>query len=70
MRLLSVLLGESDALTEPDCVERQGFQVCMPNTQKFNIERSITHPQYSPSTVQNDIGLIRLDRDADLSVVK
>lgn len=66
----SVLLGEMDANTEMDCEIQQNFQVCNPPTQSFGIEQAITHPQYSPTSVQNDIGLIRLDRDADFSVGK
>lgn len=66
----SVLLGEMDANTEMDCELQQNFQVCNPPTQSFGIEQAITHPQYSPTSVQNDIGLIRLNRDADFSVGK
>lgn len=59
-----------DANTEMDCETQQGFQVCNPPTQLFGIEQAITHPQYSPTSVQNDIGIIRLDRNADFSVGK
>jgi len=64
----SVLLGEMDASKDVDCETQQNFEVCNPPTQSFGIEQAIPHPQYSPSTVQNDIGIIRLNRDADFSV--
>jgi hypothetical protein len=59
-----------DASTEMDCETQNGFKNCNPPTQLFGIEQAISHPQYSPTSVQNDIGIIRLDRNADFSVGK
>jgi hypothetical protein len=66
----SVLLGEMDANTDIDCETKNGIKVCNPPTQLFGIEQAISHPQYSPTSVQNDIGIIRLDRNVDFSVGK
>ncbi|XP_065340210.1 phenoloxidase-activating enzyme 1-like [Cloeon dipterum] len=66
LKLISVLLGELNANQEIDC-DFLNPTVCNPPPQSFRVAEAIPHPQYSPTTVQNDIGIIRLDRDADLT---
>ena len=62
----TVRLGEHDQTTERDCeVIDVGEEVCAPPTQNFNIERVITHPDYSSTTKHNDIALLRLSRPAN-----
>lgn len=66
--LISVRLGEHDVRTESDC-EMDGNIVlyCADKYQDFGIESVHYHPEYS-QTLKNDIALIRLDKDADLTV--
>ncbi|XP_059470181.1 melanization protease 1-like [Neocloeon triangulifer] len=68
LKLKSVLLGELDANSEIDCVKSFGQDVCSAPPQSFGIEQAIPHPQYNPTTIHNDIALLRLNRDADFSV--
>ncbi|XP_063216365.1 CLIP domain-containing serine protease B4-like [Bacillus rossius redtenbacheri] len=66
-KLVGVRLGEHDMSKELDCVDDLEGQICAPPYQNFTIEEVIPHPQFSKSKLQNDIGLIRLSRDADFS---
>ncbi|XP_076392709.1 uncharacterized protein LOC100882895 [Megachile rotundata] len=68
MRLVGVRLGEHDFSTERDCdKEADGVEVvCAEKYQDFGIESVHSHSRYLRDKLQNDIALIRLDRDADL----
>ena len=59
----SVRLGEHQFSTEIDCDD--GGQSCNDPPQNFEAEEIIFHPDYNkPNQYQNDIALIRLNRDA------
>ncbi|XP_066995230.2 phenoloxidase-activating factor 3 [Anabrus simplex] len=65
--LVNVRLGELDTSKDEDCVENadSGDSKCADPPQDFGIERQIMHPQYRGDPEgKNDIGLIRLNRDA------
>jgi len=66
-----VRLGEFDTEQDPDC-ERDLLsreETCAPPPQDFGIERIIVHSRYEASSNNkyNDIGLVRLDRDAQFN---
>ncbi|XP_015171119.1 PREDICTED: serine protease easter-like [Polistes dominula] len=66
--LVSVRLGEHDLRTERDCeMDGEVISFCADKYQDFGIESVHFNPQFSKS-LQNDIALLRLDRDADLTV--
>ena len=59
----SVRLGEHQLSTDIDCDD--GGQSCNDPPQNFEAEEVIFHPDYNkPNQYQNDIALIRLNRDA------
>lgn len=58
-----VLLGEWDTTTDPDCRTLIAIKECTDPVEKYNIEESIPHPYYTQKNNNNDIGLIRVDRD-------
>jgi len=59
--LAGVRLGEHDLNTEKDCEEGR----CADPVQNFGIEKVIAHEDYGkPVEFQNDIALIKLDREA------
>ena len=60
-------MGEHDLSTEEDCEGKDTpDEICAPRLQEFRIEEVIAHKQYnSPKLYQNDIALIRVDRDID-----
>ena len=59
----SVRLGEHQLSTDIDCDD--GGQSCNDPPQNFEAEEIIFHPDYNkPNQYQNDIALIRLNRDA------
>jgi hypothetical protein len=66
-----IRLGEFDTEQNPDCEPDllSGQQICAPPPQDLGIERIIVHPQYGARTINrfNDIGLVRLDRDAQFN---
>lgn len=66
--LKGVRLGDHDLSTERDCdKEADEFEViCAEKYQDFGVESIHIHPKFSTTVRQNDIALIRLDRDADL----
>ncbi|KOC63286.1 Serine protease easter [Habropoda laboriosa] len=68
-RLIGVRLGEHDLSTERDCdKDADGLEVvCAERYQDFGIESVHYHPEYSNVKLINDIGLIRLNADADLT---
>ena len=48
-----------------DCAKDSFPKECAPPVQNFDIEKIIPHESYnSPNPFQNDIALVRLDRDA------
>ncbi|XP_050590762.1 uncharacterized protein LOC126922324 [Bombus affinis] len=65
--LIGVRLGEHNLNTERDCdKDEDGIEiVCAERYQDIGIESTHFHPQYSRAKLQNDIGLLRLDQDAD-----
>lgn len=62
---VGVRLGEHNINTDADCDVIKG--ICSPPVQDFYVEGAMTHPQYNPSSFQNDIGLIRLASPANFS---
>ena len=66
-----VRLGEFDTEQNPDC-ERDllsGKENCAPAPQDLGIEKIIVHPNYEARSSKrfDDIGLLRLDRDAQFN---
>jgi hypothetical protein len=65
-----VRLGEFDTDQDPDC-ERDllsGKETCAPDPQDLGIERIILHPRYEAGSNKfDDIGLVRLDQDAQFN---
>ncbi|XP_044009406.1 phenoloxidase-activating enzyme 1-like [Aphidius gifuensis] len=55
--LHSVLLGEFDTNTNPDC----NIIFCAHCTKSYNVSFVIKHPNYNPQTLARNIALIRLD---------
>lgn len=60
-----VRLGEYDIDSDIDCTTEDGEEVCAETHVDFDIEESISHPRYSLSHLQNDIGLIRIKGTAN-----
>ncbi|XP_031332990.1 phenoloxidase-activating factor 1-like isoform X2 [Photinus pyralis] len=67
IRLSGVRLGEWRQSTEIDCVGKRGLQKCTEPVVDVGIQRSIPHPGHSIRTRDNDIGLLRLQRNVDFS---
>lgn len=67
-KLVNIRLGEHNTATEQDCEGEGADRLCSPPPQNFGIEEIIVHPNYNKaqSHQHHDIGLIRLDRDAEL----
>lgn len=65
--LIGVRLGEHNLNTERDCdKDEDGIEiVCAERYQDIGIESTHFHPRYTRARLQNDIGLLRLDQDAD-----
>lgn len=68
MKLEGVRLGDHDVSTERDCdKEADDLEVvCAEKYQDFGIESVHFHSNYTRAKLQNDIALIRLNRDANL----
>ena len=63
---VGVRVGEHDLLSDKDCMENiDGVEMCADPPVDFDIERSIPHPSYSPLTMQNDIGIVRIKGTAN-----
>ena len=60
-------VGDHDINKERDCdVDKNGLEiVCAEKYQDFGIESTHHHPRYSRADLQNDVALIRLDKDID-----
>lgn len=54
---VAVRLGEYDLANEIDCLEGK----CADPVTSMGVEEKIPHPRYSERTLQNDIGLVRMD---------
>lgn len=65
MTLESVVLGEYDIRTNPDCEDSTN---CAPPIRKVRFSRVIAHPGYTPETLRDDIALLRLSEPADFSL--
>ena len=63
----TIRLGEFDVRKETDCNTEYGL--CS-KADDYNIERITGHKNYSTSTKQNDISLIRVDRDITFNSCK
>lgn len=61
--VVSVRLGEHDTSKDPDCDEIE----CMPPVQDIPIEEIKFHPQFNQPRFSNDIAVLRLRYDADLT---
>lgn len=65
---MTIRLGEFDTSTPIDCMPLGPDKHCLPPFQDFEFERAIAHASYNKTTKANDIGLVRLSRDADFSM--
>ncbi|KAK9881642.1 hypothetical protein WA026_017163 [Henosepilachna vigintioctopunctata] len=63
--IMGVRLGEYNMLSNQDCDDTKSK--CAPAVQDLLIESIHVHSEYSNRTNHNDIALMRLSRDADLS---
>lgn len=61
--LVSVRLGEYDTTTEIDCIMLDDEQICADPPIDAPVEQKIPHPEYSETSMQNDIALLRLNQD-------
>ncbi|XP_046971106.1 CLIP domain-containing serine protease HP8-like isoform X2 [Vanessa cardui] len=68
LKLREVILGEYDTRKDPDCERNEGEQFCAPSVRNVRIDSVIAHPGYTPKTLRDDIGLIRLAEPADFSL--
>lgn len=66
-RAIAIRLGEYDLRTNPDCSPKD-FDDCNPPVQDIEIEKLIPHAQYNQPRYSNDIGLVRLAREPEMSV--
>lgn len=67
----TVRLGEYDIKMDKDCETHfEGDTLCADPVQDFTVDEIIPHSKYSIKTFENDIGLLRLNRDANISVGK
>ena len=67
MIAIGARIGDHDISKERDCdLEQDGIEsVCAQRYQDFGLESIHYYPQYSNTKLQNDVGLLRLDRDID-----
>ncbi|XP_066589501.1 CLIP domain-containing serine protease B4-like [Prorops nasuta] len=70
MSVAGVRIGDHNLGTECDCDVDMNNEivVCAEKYQDYRIENVHFHPEYTTSTIHNDIALIRLDRNANLTV--
>ncbi|XP_045502377.1 melanization protease 1-like [Colias croceus] len=62
-RLIGVRLGEYDISTKEDCYQN----MCETHIQDVGVEKTIVHEKWNSARKINDIALIRVDEDIDLS---
>lgn len=65
--LSGVRVGEHNIQTETDCEGTGESLVCADQYQDFGIEEILAHPEFDVRGRQNDIGLLRLDRNIDFT---
>ncbi|XP_015439901.1 PREDICTED: serine protease easter-like [Dufourea novaeangliae] len=67
LRVTGVRIGEHDLSTAQDCEKDENGRdlVCTEGYQTFQLEGMHFHPEYSTKKLQNDIALMRLNRDVD-----
>ncbi|KXJ71589.1 hypothetical protein RP20_CCG020193 [Aedes albopictus] len=68
---LTVILGEYNQSRNPDCYykndsSRKELDPTCLETEEFGVESVMVHPDFDRRRYQNDIGLIRLDRDVTM----
>lgn len=66
--LILVRLGEYDTSLDIDCEINEGSKVCTPPVQDIRIQKIISHSLYDKDNKLNDIALLKLRKDADISV--
>lgn len=60
-------IGEWRISTEEDCTGEERSDYCADPVIDVGIEKAIAHPNYNGKTGDNDIGLLRLQRNIDYS---
>ncbi|GLV36629.1 Melanization Protease 1 [Carabus blaptoides fortunei] len=65
--LAGVRVGEHNIISDTDC-DDLNTDDCAPAVQDFSIAEVIPHPQYSPTKLENDIGLLRLSGSVNMTV--
>lgn len=67
-----IRLGEYDLKKDRDCINEDADDFeedidCSDAIQEFGIDRSIPHPNYSRESLTNDIGIVKMTQNADLT---
>jgi hypothetical protein len=65
-RVMAIRLGEFDIRTNPDC-DPENFDDCNPPFVDMEVDELIPHEKYNNPRYSNDIGLVRLSNDVDMS---
>lgn len=66
--VVGVRLGEYNRTSDPDCRQfDQDEEECNPPVQDIEIEKLIPHPKYNTPRYANDVGLVRLAREPDMT---
>ncbi|KAF5306846.1 hypothetical protein FQA39_LY00076 [Lamprigera yunnana] len=65
--LTTALLGDWNISTDPDCISFLGFKICNREVQKIKIASVVHHPDYNDDTLWNDIGVLFLAHDAEIT---
>ncbi|XP_026683810.1 CLIP domain-containing serine protease 2-like isoform X1 [Diaphorina citri] len=60
-----VRLGEQNVITDPDCQNINGHEVCAPPVQDIKVIQFLTHENYTDSGTKNDIALLRLEKSPE-----
>ena len=64
--LISVWLGEWNITSDPDCIDAVAISECS-SVVKLKLKEQLPHPYYSNKAKNNDIGLLRLEKDITFS---
>ncbi|CAG9856891.1 unnamed protein product [Phyllotreta striolata] len=67
MTLYRVILGEYDSSKNPDCVSTPQSVKCAHPSKAYQISEIVKHPQFVLQNAQNDIALIKLDREVEFT---